>query len=297
MGKQIVLFIILAGFFMQNFSQDVASQYASYGDIVKFKLSNALFPHPKRANGYVYQDKTYPADPHYIDSSVAVLIPKDFTPGDATDLVIHFHGWSGTIDGVIKHYNLVDQFCRSGKNALLVFPEGPKNAPDSFGGKLEERDGFKKFVEELIQKLYDAKRIKTKNIGKIIVSGHSGGYHVIAFILMHGGMNDFIKEAWLFDALYGQTEKLAYWVDHSKGKLINIYTTDGGTKTETERMIECLEGWQIPYIAKLEKDITPADLKNNRNIFIYSDLSHNEVIFKKGEFFEYLKASCLDDIK
>lgn len=297
MKSIITILIIISGYFMQSLSQDISEKFSSYGEIIQLKLDNAAFPHPKRANGHTYKDKQYPADIHYSDSTVAFFIPKNFVKNDETDIVIHFHGWGGNIDAVFNHYDLVDQFCRTNKNAILIIPQGAKDTPDSFGGKLEDKDGFKKFIEEALDKLLKLNKIKTNKAGKIIIAGHSGGYRVMSYILMHGGMNDNIKEVYLFDALYGQTEKFTYWVDHYKGKLINIYTTDGETMPETERMIECLKGWGIPYISKLEKDITPDDIKNNRNIFIYSDLTHNQVIYKKGEFYEYLKVSCLDDIK
>jgi len=297
MKSIITLLLIISGYFMQSLSQDINSKFSSYGEIIQLKLANAAFPHPQRANGHTYKDKVYPADIHYSDSTVAYFIPKDFKQTDAVNIVIHFHGWGGNIEAVFNHYDLVDQFCRSGKNAILIIPQGAKDTPDSFGGKLEDKDGFKKFINESLEKLFELKKIKSKNPGKIILAGHSGGYRVMSYILMHGGMNEYIKEAYLFDALYGQTEKFTYWVDHYKGKLINIYTTDGETMPETKRMIECLEGWGIPYISKLEKDITSDDIKNNKNIFIYSDLTHNQVIYKKGEFYEYIKASCLDDIK
>ena len=297
MKNIIVILLLISGYFMESYTQDIKTKFASYGEIITVKLSSAAFPHPIRDTGYTYKDKLYPANLHYSDSSVAFFIPKNFTPQEKTDFVIHFHGWGGNIDATFNLYDLVDQFCRSGKNAILIIPAGALNVPDSFGGKLEEKDGFKKFMNEAVDKLFSLNKVKSKGFGNVIISGHSGGYRVMSYILMHGGMNEYIKEAYLFDALYGQTEKFTYWVDHYKGKLINIYTTDGGTKVESERMMECLSGWGIPYISKLEKDIKSDDIKNNRNIFIYSDLSHNEVIYKKGEFYEYLKVSCLSGIK
>jgi len=64
------------------------------------------------------------------------------------------------------------------------------------------------------------------------LSGHSGGYQVIASILDHGGLTNTLKEVWLFDALYARTDKfLASW-DKSHGRLIDIYTEHGGTREE-----------------------------------------------------------------
>ena len=50
-------------------------------------------------------------------------------------------------------------------------------------------------------------------------------------------MPEKIREVYLFDALYGQTEKFAHWIDHFQGKMVVIYTDSGGTKAETESLM------------------------------------------------------------
>ena len=111
----------------------------------------------------------------------------------------------------LEQYNLVQQFCDSGKNAILIVPEGPHNAPDSFGGKLEDTNGFKIFMAEAVEKLRASGALENSErglqpastsvgnsvlkrpegrapkIGNVIISGHSGGYHVMAAIVDHGG--------------------------------------------------------------------------------------------------------------
>jgi hypothetical protein len=192
---------------------------------------------------------------------------------------------------------MIEQFSKSNKNAILIIPEGPKDAPDSFGGKLEDEDGFKKFISEVLDTLVQKKIIRTKAIGDIIISGHSGAYHVMSYILMRGGMNKNIREIYYFDALYGHTEKVAHWISNSTGKFINIYTDSGGTKEETELLIDDLKGWNIPFIAKNENEITKNDLSKGRLIFIHSPNTHNEVLYKNNNFYEYLKNSCLKELK
>ncbi len=119
---------------------------------------------------------------------------------------------------------MIEQFHSSEKNAILVLAEGPKNSPDSFGGKLEEKNVFKLLVEEIIDTLENVYEsdLEYRNIG---LAGHSGGYRVIAFILLHGGLTDKINEVILFDALYADVEKYSYWLDHYYGRFINIYHT------------------------------------------------------------------------
>ncbi|MDE3056594.1 MAG: hypothetical protein KGJ59_01370 [Bacteroidota bacterium] len=274
-------------------SQTLSTRYERYGALIDTQLSTAPFPHPQRANGHMYDSTLYSAAEHYSDSSVAIFIPKGFRKTGSTDFVVHFHGWNNNIDSVFAQYRLIEQFAASRKNAILVVPQGPRNAPDSFGGKLEDKNGFKKFMTDIVKLLIKEKKIRTAKIGNIVLSGHSGGYHVISFILMRGGLTKHIKEVYLFDALYGETEKFVYWFTHQNGKLIDIYTQNGGTKGETESLIEDLNGWNIPHLACNEADASPRDLQTHRLVFLFSPLVHNEVVSAHNNFEHYLEASLL----
>jgi hypothetical protein len=264
--------------------------------VIISELSNSPFPHHKRIHGHTYNNKSYSFEEHYNDSTVVIFVPKGFQPEEENDFVIHFHGWNNNVDSVLSQFNLIEQFSESNKNAILIVPQGPKNAPDSFGGKLEEGNGFQNFINEIAALLYEKKIIVNKKIGDIILSGHSGGFRVISYILMRGGLAENIKEVFLFDGLYGQIEKYTYWLDHYDGILINIYTENGGTKEDSENLMECFDAWNMQYILKNETDLSQDDLSKNRIIFIYSDLEHNDVIHVRSQFMKYIRASCLKDI-
>src|SRR6185503_15680092 len=92
----------------------------------------------------------FTAKEHYSDNTVALFIPKKFRETDRVDFVVHFHGWHNSVAGTLATFHLIEQLVASGKNAVLVVPEGPRNAPDSFGGKLEDADGFKNFMAEVV---------------------------------------------------------------------------------------------------------------------------------------------------
>jgi hypothetical protein len=227
-----------------------------------------------------------------------LFVPKNFRPSTSIDLVVYFHGWYGNLDSALRRYALIEQFCASGKNAIFVFPEAARDAPDSFGGKLDEKDGFKKFIADVLSELKREKKIPAHaTAGRIILGGHSGAFRVMSFILMRGGVTDHVKEVYLFDALYGQTEKFTYWLDHNHGRLVNIYTNDGGTKNETENLMACLDGWKMPFFTAEETTATAADLRRNKLVFLHSDLVHNDVVAKRSEFSFYLATSSLKDIK
>jgi hypothetical protein len=301
MERSILLIILLFQLFPFDsdqllYSQSLANRYKQFGELIITELSNAPFPHPKRITGYTYDNKSYSFEGHYNDSTVLIFIPAGFKPKKVNDFVIHFHGWNNNVDSVLSQFKLIEQFFESKKNAILIVPQGPKNSPDSFGGKIEEKNIFRKMINEITELLYQKRIINSKNTGNIILSGHSGGYRMISFILMRGGLTDKVKEVFLFDGLYGQIEKYTYWLDHYDGKFIDIYTKDGGTKQESENLMECFNSWKMPYIFKNEIDVSDKDLSSNRIIFIYTDLEHNDVIHCHLHFMKYLKASCLETL-
>ncbi len=278
-------------------SQSFIERYSAYGEIFVPKFSSSPFPHPDRANGRLYNSQTYSAQEHYSDSSVAIFIPKGFQPKKSIDMVIYFHGWNNNIDSACAQFALIEQFCESKKNAVFIFPEGPKDSPDSFGGRVEETDGLKNLVADVLRYLKMSKKISSGTVGNIILAGHSGAFRVISFALMRGGLTQNISDVILFDALYGQTEKYSHWIENYNGRFVNIYTDSGGTKNESENLMADLTGWGISFCSKEENELTVDDLKKNRLIFIHTELTHNEVIASKRQFRDYLLTSRLQSIK
>jgi hypothetical protein len=281
-------------------AQDWQQSYAQYGNLIVVKLDSAPFPHPDRAKGRQYHDKFFSAEKNYSDNTVAIFVPKGFHDTGKVDFVVHFHGWGNHVEHALERYQLVQQFVEGGRNAVLVVPQGPYDASDSFDGKLEDPDGFKRFMGDVMETLKKRDVIKSAAIGNIVLSGHSGGYQVISSIVAQGGLSDHVKEVWLFDALYARTEKYMDWFNNHHGlRLIDIYTEHGGTKGETEKLMESLKATpdKTPFIAKKEDEASAEDLKKNRLIFLYSALPHDEVMFKHKEFVEYLRTSSLPPIQ
>jgi hypothetical protein len=264
------------------------------GEYLTAQMKSAPFPHAKRSTGHTYNEKAYPAEPHYRDSSVMIFLPKGFKATKNLDIVVYLHGWNNSIDTAMTQFRLAEQFAESGKNAVLVFPEGPKFASDSFGGKLEDSYGLQRLLEETLTILLRTKNIRAKT-GKVILSGHSGAYRAIAFMLLRGNVP--VQEVWLFDALYGHTEKFAHWLEHDckrlRGRFVNIYTDDGGTKAESEKLMEDCAAWRVPFRAVEEQSLTVQDLTRSSVLFIHTDLTHNDVISRREQFRKYLGTSCL----
>lgn len=279
-------------------SDPLPELYAPQGTLLLEHLASAPFPHPQRANGHEYDGKLYDAAAHYSDDTVAIFIPKGFSQNGRVDVVVHFHGWKNHVESVLRHYQLIEQLVASRRNAVLVVPQGPCDAPDSFGGKLEDPGGFARLIQEVCERLQQspAMRLKSVTVGNIILSGHSGGYQVISSILDRGGLIGQVKEVWLFDALYARTDKFLAWWEKSRGRLINIYTEHGGTKPPTEQMMGMLKERGIPFLTANEAEITMADLRRNRLIFIYSDLAHDEVVNEHRSFEQFLATSIFGEL-
>ncbi len=276
---------------------ELEEKYAPLGKLILTNFASAAFPHPDRAEGHKYQDQFFSAQEHYQDSHVALFVPKDFQPGHEIDFVVHFHGWRNNVSNVLARYKLPEQFAASRRNAILIVPQGPLDAPDSFGGKLEDADGFKRFMAEALEVLRRQGVAAEPRIGKIILSGHSGGYEVISAILARGGLTAKVKEVWLFDALYAKTERFALWFDHHPGRFIDLYTEHGGTKEETEALMAALTGNSVKYFSREETNASPADLCNNHLLFLFSELPHDEVVQGRDAFFRFLETSCLSAVK
>jgi len=276
--KKIILPLVI--FLMASSSMCKPTEWTqvSGGQLAIISSSYTPFPHPLRANGHDYNDTHFPFEEHYNDSSVAIFIPDNYRKTDAVDLVFYFHGWGNSIQESIEKFNLLDQFSASKTNAIFVFPEGPKDASDSFGGKLEEPLIFKALVEDVLAFLSHEKKIDKAVPGKIILSGHSGAYRVISFILNRGGLTDHISEVYLFDALYGQVENYTHWLENDKGRMINITTPNGGTSRNSAELIEDLTDWGIPNQRFDKNDVSEADLKTSKIVTVFTTLGHSEVI-------------------
>jgi hypothetical protein len=275
--------------------ETLAEHFADSGELLVVHFSTAPFPHLQRAEGHKYKDQFFSATEHYTNDTVGIFIPKGFHETGSIDFVVHFHGWNNNVEGVLKRYQLIEQLIASGRNTVLVVPQGPYNASDSFGGKLEDPEGFSRFMSDAMKTLQEKSILKNKELtlGNIILSGHSGGYQVISSIVDHGGLTDHVKEVWLFDALYARTDKFLAWWDKSHGRLIDLYTEHGGTKNETEKLLATLKDRGTLLFSAKDTETSPANLRDNRILFLYTDLAHDDVIQKSKAFEQFLSTSFL----
>jgi hypothetical protein len=285
--------LLVSLFIFLGFETFAQSQIIQGGKVFHFTSAYTCFSEAKRLNGYTYDSAFYDFAGHYSDSSVLIVAPDKFKEiNNTVDIVFWFHGWHNNIDTALNYYHLASQFISSKKNAVLVLAEASKNAPDSYGGKLEQPDVFKNLLNEVLQNLRKNKVISSScKAGNIILAGHSGAYRVIAYMLENGGV--VVHEVDLFDALYSQTDKFMDWIKKdSVNKFINFYTdSGGGTKEVSEQMMNELKKQNFPLIFTEENNLTPAMLRSSKIIFIHTTREHNDIIFNPDNFKLFLENS------
>lgn len=267
--------------------------FSQNNDLNIFRITSSYtsFPDTARANGHLYNKVLYDAATHYRDSSVMIVAPKKLDAGKKVDLIFWFHGWSNNIDSASVRYALIKQFADSKLNAVLVFSETARNAPDSYGGKLEYNNDFKKLVEDVLKELKKQNAVnKNCEAGNILLAGHSGAYRVMAYILQNGNMP--VHEVILFDALYSQTDKFMNWIKENKDhRFIDIFTDSGGTDAESREMEKQLIAANFETDSIEESDLTVQFIRAKKIFFIHSLHEHNDIINDPDNFRAFLENS------
>lgn len=254
------------------------------GDVLLRPFESAPYPHASRENGFSSANGTFPKDPHYSDSTVGIVIPAGYVAGETVDYVVHFHGWGNHVSNVLERYNLPAQLAAAKVNAILLVPQGPKDAKDSGDGKLElDPDGFKRMIEEVTAFLLSEGKVRTNRVGKIVLTAHSGGYKVTARVLHHGGLTDHVSDVILLDASYGNLDDfVAYMAGHPDARLVSFHTKH--LDDENKELQGLLDKDHVPYRLVGESELSAGTVAPRGVTFISTTLPHDEVPMKKDFF-------------
>lgn len=248
----------------------------------------------------------------YKDATVIAFVPKHFRVASdmRIDAIVHFHGYRDTAAEAMKRHQLREQLYDSKQNAIIVFPQGPVNAEDMAGGKLDEPDGLVNLLTEVretlqspsLQARLDKSGIPSKaRIGKCILSAHSGGFRVVSYCLEVGGFN--VNEVYLFDALYGRTNIFEEWVKQTyklagtsaeRHKLVSFYSGEAPT-IENKRLMWLFDKAGVDYVhEQIEgSELSKRDITKARAVFVRTQSSHDRVLFSTNALRDCLFASCL----
>jgi hypothetical protein len=144
--------------------------------------------------------------------------------------VVFFHGNGATLERDVRDRQLVpQQISESGANAVLLAPQLAVDAADSSAGKFWQPGGFKRFINESADQLAraygDPNAAKTFAKMPIVIVGYSGGFLPTAWSLEVGGISDQVRGVFLLDAVYGELDKFASWIEnHRSGFFVSSYT-------------------------------------------------------------------------
>lgn len=257
---------------------------SQYGQLILRPFAHAPYPHASRMNGHQYNDEFFPYKGHYDDATVGIFIPKDYKPGRTVNYVVHFHGWNNHVSKVIEHYQLPRQMEEAGVNAILVVPQGPKDAKDSDDGKMQyDKGAFALLLEEVTDFLNEQGKIHTKVIGDITLTTHSGGFRAVASILDHGGLAEHITDVCLLDSTYGNRDWFANWAAASPNhRLISFHTQH--LNDENEDLRDLLDKRGVAWRTVPDFELKDSDFIPRGVLIVPTLLPHDEVPMGKDYF-------------
>src|SRR5687768_13252105 len=142
-------------------------QETPFGQLILQPFESAPYPHASRADGFKGKTQHFPREPHYTDSTVGIFIPAHFAAGqnDPVHFVVYFHGHGNNVAKTIAEYKMPQRFASAKINAILIIPQGPRDAGDSGGGKLElDRGGFATLITDVHEFLLWQHRIRARQV-------------------------------------------------------------------------------------------------------------------------------------
>ncbi|KYK46157.1 alpha/beta hydrolase [Bradyrhizobium diversitatis] len=177
-----------------------------------------------------YSGRVFWQDETYSDSRVLVHVPEHFDVHKPGVIVVFFHGNGATLERDVRDRQLVPkQISDSGANAVLLAPQMAVDAADSSAGKFWQPGGFKRFMAESADHLArlsgDPESARAFANMPIVIVGYSGGFLPTAWSLEVGGISDRVRGVVLLDAIYGELDKFASWIEsHRSGFFVSSYT-------------------------------------------------------------------------
>ena len=177
-----------------------------------------------------FSGRVYWQDQTYNDNRVLVHVPEHFDARKPGVIVVFFHGNGATLERDVRDRQLVpQQISESGVNAVLLAPQMAVDAADSSAGKFWQPGGFKRFMDEAAVNLGrvtgDPAAAKAFANMPIVIVGYSGGFLPTAWSLEVGGIGNRVRGVVLLDAVYGQLDKFANWIERNRtGFFISSYT-------------------------------------------------------------------------
>jgi hypothetical protein len=191
-------------------------------------------------------------------------VPENFDVRKPGVIVVFFHGNGATLERDVRDRQLVpQQISDSGANAVLLAPQLAVDAADSSAGKFWQPGGLKRFVAESAEHLAalygDPRATKIFASMPVIIVGYSGGFLPAAWSLEVGGLGNRIRGVFLLDAVYGELDKFASWIEKNRtGFFVSAYTRS--TKRHDSELIQMLKQKGIAISDDIDGPLRPGSV-------------------------------------
>lgn len=211
-----------------------------------------------------YGGRIYWQDETYNDNRVLMHVPENFDVRKPGVIVVFFHGNGATLERDVRDRQLVpQQISDSGVNAVLLAPQLAVDAADSSAGKFWEPGGLKRFVTESAEHLAtlygDPRAAKAFANMPVIIVGYSGGFVPAAWSLEVGGLGNRVRGVFLLDAVYGELDKFASWIEKNRtGFFVSAYTRY--TKRHDNELIQMLKEKGIAISEDMDGPLRPGSV-------------------------------------
>lgn len=223
---------------------------------------------------------------NYDDASVLISLSDGYADNGEFGVVTHLHGHNATLMDVVEVQYLREQFAISGRNAVMIVPQGPEEAADSDFGKLDLAHGLSDLALDVQAVLYRDGLVVRPVAGPVALTSHSGGYSAVANMLQVGGLE--IGAVHLFDSLYGYESVYADYA-LSGGVFRSVYTSGGGTDDNNRALSEDLSAEGVD----VGTEFGDAALSEGRLTIGFSAASHGDCVSEDRAFARWLAASEL----
>jgi hypothetical protein len=205
----------------------------------------------RTSSGHVYWEEAT-----YRDRRTLLHIPRGFDLRRPALLVIFLHGHGATLQrDVIERQRVPEQVSEAGVNAVLAAPQLAYDAADSSAGKLWEKGGCQRFLDETsveLARLHGDPRSKAVfDALPIVIVAYSGGYATAASCIRQGGTGGRVRGVVLLDALYGEIDTFASWIS-SRQKAFFLSAYASSTRAHNAELVEILKGREVAYNTKLQ---------------------------------------------
>ncbi|WP_259213232.1 alpha/beta hydrolase [Bradyrhizobium centrosematis] len=211
-----------------------------------------------------YSGRVFWQDETYNDSRVLVHVPEHFDVRKPGVIVVFFHGNGAMLERDVRDRQLVPkQITDSGANAVLLAPQMAVDAADSSAGKFWQPGGFKRFMAESADHLArvtgDPNSARAFANMPIVIVGYSGGFLPTAWSLEVGGISDRVRGVVLLDAVYGEMDKFASWIEsHRSGFFVSAYTR--GTARRDRELMSTLRQKGISVAEDMDGPLRPGSV-------------------------------------